>query len=119
MASFVAYKPAQTAPQPQAAQTPASTPPSGELRYFQEALPQVFGGPTAQAQPGQAQTPSASQGTQAPQSPSPYLPGTRLRGRLGVKLVVPEGEEVPVAVETEDGAIFLGKAKLSPPAGWR
>jgi len=31
-----------------------------------------------------------------------------------VKLVVPEGEEVPVAVETEDGAIFLGKAKLSP-----
>jgi hypothetical protein len=31
-----------------------------------------------------------------------------------VKLVVPEGEEVPVAVETEDGAVVLGKAKLSP-----
>ena len=34
--------------------------------------------------------------------------------RLAVKLVVPEGQEVPVALETEDGATFLGKAKLSP-----
>ncbi len=113
MASFVAYKPAQN-PTPPSALAPSS-PPSGELRYFQEAMPQVFGaGPTAQAQPGQAQAPQASQTPQASQGASPYLPGTRLRGRLAVKLVVPEGEEVPVAVETEDGAVFLGKAKLSP-----
>ncbi|WP_236622595.1 hypothetical protein [Thermus tengchongensis] len=44
----------------------------------------------------------------------PYLPGARLEGRLAVRLVVPEGQEVPVALETEDGATFLGKAKLSP-----
>ncbi|ULR39729.1 hypothetical protein [Thermus sp. NEB1569] len=37
----------------------------------------------------------------------------RLKGRLALRLIVPEGEEVPVAVETEDGAVFLGKAKVA------
>jgi hypothetical protein len=123
MASFVAYK---AAPTPAATPAPASPPPQaqgGGLDYFAQVLPDIFGPPSgAQGQVPQGQPPQAAQrqaslqapqGQAAPQA-SPYLPGTRVPGRLAVKLVVPEGEEVPVAVETEDGAIVLGKAKLSP-----
>jgi hypothetical protein len=126
MASFVAYKPAPT---PAATPAPTSPPPQaqgGGLDYFAQALPDIFGPPSGAqgqaAQVPQGQPPSQAaqrQATlQAPQGQtaqaSPYLPGTRVPGRLAVKLVVPEGEEVPVAVETEDGAVVLGKAKLSP-----
>jgi hypothetical protein len=127
MASFVAYK---AAPTPASTPAPASPPPQaqgGQLNYFAQALPDIFGPPSgAQAQAAQVPqgqpspqaaqrqaTLQAPQGQTAPQA-SPYLPGTRVPGRLAVKLVVPEGEEVPVAVETEDGAVVLGKAKLSP-----
>jgi hypothetical protein len=126
MASFVAYR---AAPAP-ASPAPASPPPQaqgGQLDYFAQALPDIFGPPSgAQGQAAQApqgQSPSqAAQRQASPQAPqgqtasqaSPYLPGTRVPGRLAVKLVVPEGEEVPVAVETEDGAVVLGKARLSP-----
>ena len=127
MASFVAYK---AAPTPAATPAPASPPPQaqgGQLDYFAQAMPDIFGPPSG-AQGQAAQVPQgqpspqaaqrqatlqAPQGQTAPQA-SPYLPGTRVPGRLAVKLVVPEGEEVPVAVETEDGAVVLGKAKLSP-----
>lgn len=127
MASFVAYK---AAPTPAATPAPASPPPQaqgGQLNYFAQALPEIFGPPSGAqgqaAQVPQGQPPSqAAQKQASPQAPqgqaasqaSPYLPGTRVPGRLAVKLVVPEGEEVPVAVETEDGAVVLGKAKLSP-----
>jgi hypothetical protein len=127
MASFVAYK---AAPTPAATPAPAGPPPQaqgGQLDYFAQALPHIFGPPSgAQGQAAQVPqgqpSPQAAQRQatlQAPQGQaasqaSPYLPGTRVPGRLAVKLVVPEGEEVPVAVETEDGAIVLGKAKLSP-----
>jgi hypothetical protein len=124
MASFVAYR---AAPTPAATPAPASPLPQaqgGGLDYFAQAMPDIFGPPSgAQGQAPQGQPPSqaaqrqatlqAPQGQTAPQA-SPYLPGTRVPGRLAVKLVVPEGEEVPVAVETEDGAVVLGKAKLSP-----
>jgi hypothetical protein len=115
MASFVAYR---AAPTPASTPAPASPPPQaqgGQLDYFAQALPHIFGPSSgAQGQVPQGQpSPQAPQGQTAPQA-SPYLPGTRVPGRLAVKLVVPEGEEVPVAVETEDGAIVLGKAKLSP-----
>ena len=127
MASFVAYR---AAPTPAATPAPASPPPQAQgsqLDYFAQALPDIFGPPSG-AQGQAAQVPQgqpspqaaqrqatlqAPQGQTAPQA-SPYLPGTRVPGRLAVKLVVPEGEEVPVAVETEDGAVVLGKAKLSP-----
>ncbi len=115
VASFVAYR---AAPAPAATPAPASPPPQaqgGGLDYFAQALPEIFGPPSgAQGQAAQRQaTLQAPQG-QTPSQASPYLPGTRVPGRLAVKLVVPEGEEVPAAVETEDGAVVLGKAKLSP-----
>jgi len=117
MASFVAYR---AAPTPAAIPAPASPPPQaqgGGLDYFAQALPHIFGPPSGQGQAAQAPqgqpSPQAPQGQTASQA-SPYLPGTRVPGRLAVKLVVPEGEEVPVAVETEDGAVVLGKARLSP-----
>jgi hypothetical protein len=127
MASFVAYR---AAPTPASTPAPASPPPQaqgGQLNYFAQAMPDIFGPPSgaqgqaAQAPQGQPSpqaaqrqaSPQALQGQTASQA-GPYLPGTRVPGRLAVKLVVPEGEEVPVAVETEDGAVVLGKAKLSP-----
>ncbi|MDM7324927.1 MAG: hypothetical protein P3W93_008125, partial [Thermus sp.] len=84
----------------------------GELRYFQQALPEVFGPPgsvgTAPAPASPPPQASAKAG-----SDGPYTPGMRLKGRLAVRLIVPEGEEIPVAVEAEDGSVFLGKAKLA------
>lgn len=115
VSSFVAYKPSP-APSPSPSSPPSSQ--GAELRYFEEALPQVFGqSPGAGTPGGLPRGPQASPSVGQAQSPgttlqSPYNPGTRLRGRLAVRLIVPEGEEVPVAVEAEDGAVFLGKAKL-------
>jgi len=117
VASFVAYRASPSTPPPSPAPPPGQ-PSGGELRYFAQGLPEVFG----QDQPAApSPAPSAPPSRPAPNTPStapvsqtPYLPGTRIPGRLAVKLVVPEGEEVPVAVEAQDGSVFLGKAKLSP-----
>jgi hypothetical protein len=114
VASFVAYRASPSTPPPSPAPLPPQ--PSGDgLRYFAQGLPEIFGQDQPTAPPSAPPTPSRP----APNTPStapvqtPYLPGTRLPGRLAVKLVVPEGEEVPVAVEAQDGSVFLGKAKLS------
>ena len=120
MASFVAYKPS-SAPSPSPSATTPTPGQGRELRYFEEALPQVFGqsqSPRASGSPqgtlpNPSGTPAVNQAQGPGATPSLYSPGTRLRGRLAVRLIVPEGEEVPVAVETEDGAVFLGKAKLA------
>ena len=121
VASFVAYRasPAPAPLSPSASPSPAPGQPSGAApQYFAEAFPEVFG----QGQPGApSPAPPAPSARSAPNTPptapvseTPYPPGTRLPGRLAVKLVVPEGEEVPVAVEAQDGSVFLGKARLSP-----
>ncbi|WP_114313604.1 hypothetical protein [Thermus caldifontis] len=119
VASFVAYKPSPSpSPTPPAPSTPSQ---GSELRYFQEAMPEVFGQGQSPGTLGSRQgpvppppgTPTVGQAQGPGASPSPYSPGARLRGRLAVRLIVPEGEEVPVAVEAEDGAVFLGKAKLA------
>ncbi len=105
VSSFVAYRKAEA---PQAAPPPPSPQAQGP-GLFETNLPEVFG--RGQTPPS---TPSAPATTPSAATSSPYLPGTRLSGRLAVRLVVPEGQEVPVALETEDGATLLGKAKLSP-----
>ncbi|MGC8968022.1 MAG: hypothetical protein ACP5JV_06840 [Thermus sp.] len=115
MASFVAYQ-KREAPQAQA----SPPPPPSEPGLFARNLPDIFGPGASASGPGAP--PPGNPGASSPGKPNqaapgearPYLPGTRLPGRLAVKLVVPEGQEVPVALETEDGATFLGKAKLSP-----
>ncbi len=115
VASFVAYR---GSPPPSSPAPPPGQPSGGELRYFADALPEIFGqgqsasSSSAPPPPSTRSAPNAP--STAPVSQTPYPPGTRIPGRLAVKLVVPEGEEVPVAVEAQDGSVFLGKAKLSP-----
>ncbi|MGC8877062.1 hypothetical protein [Thermus sp.] len=115
MASFVAYQ-KREAPQAQA----SPPPPPSEPGLFARNLPDIFGpgasasGPGAPPPGNPGASPPGKPNQAAPGDARPYLPSTRLPGRLAVKLVVPEGQEVPVALETEDGATFLGKAKLSP-----
>lgn len=107
VSSFVAYRKAEA---PQAAPSASTASPQAQgPGLFEANLPEVFGRGQASPTP-----PSTAPSPPSPTASSPYLPGTRLSGRLAVKLVVPEGQEVPVALETEDGATFLGKAKLSP-----
>lgn len=115
VSSFVAYKPGPASVPPQPAPTEASRPQSQGLPdYFVQNLPEIFGPGAsggASSGGGQRQSPQSSQPSQ---SSLPYLPGTQVSGRLAVRLIVPEGQEVPVAVEAEDGTTFLGRAKLSP-----
>lgn len=120
VASFVAYKPSPTpSPSPSSpSSTPSATSQGGDMRYFEEALPQIFGqfpgaGGTQGGRPGTSSAPGQVQGSPTATTSGPYSPGMRLKGRLALRLIVPEGEEVPVAVETEDGAVFLGKAKVA------
>lgn len=107
VSSFVAYRKAEAPQAVPSSPAPPQAPQGPGL--FEANLPEVFGGRQAPSTP-----PSTAPSPPSPTASSPYLPGTRLSGRLAVKLVVPEGQEVPVALETEDGATFLGKAKLSP-----
>lgn len=111
VSSFAAYR---AQPQPAPSQNPPSiTPPqnppptSAGPGLFAQNMPDIFGRQDARDATGAPSGPSSP-------TQSPYLPGTRLNGRLAVRLIVPDGQEVPVAVETEEGATFLGKAKLSP-----
>ena len=107
VSSFVAYRKTEA---PQAAPSASTASPQAQgPGLFEASLPEVFGGRQAPSTP-----PSTASSTPPATASSPYLPGARLEGRLAVRLVVPEGQEVPVALETEDGATFLGKAKLSP-----
>lgn len=106
VSSFVAYRKAEA---PQAAPSSPAPPQAQGPGLFEANLPEVFGGRQASST-----SPSTASSTPSATASSPYLPGARLEGRLAVRLVVPEGQEVPVALETEDGATFLGKAKLSP-----
>ena len=43
---------------------------------------------------------------------SPYPPGTRLKGRLGIGVLIAEGVPGPVAVDAEDGSTWVGEVTL-------
>lgn len=43
-----------------------------------------------------------------------YLPGTLLRGKLLTGVYLVPGKTVPLAVELEDGAVLVGKARFDP-----
>jgi len=116
VSSFVAYRPEQALPQP----VPAFQPPQPQAQAGGANLPGIFdhvlsgaGAPSGQTGAGAQPSPMGGQ-AQAAQPSLPYLPGTQVSGRLAVRLIVPEGQEVPAAVEAEDGTTFLGRAKLSP-----
>ena len=81
----------------------------------------VGGQAQADAQPPAQQTPGALPvfpGTTLPSAPapgpvaSPYPPGTRLKGRLGVGVLIAEGVPGPVAVDAEDGSTWVGEVTL-------
>lgn len=61
-------------------------------------------------------TPPPSAPTQSQVAPSlpaaPYPPGTRLKGRLGVGVLIAEGTPGAVAIDAEDGSTWVGEVTL-------
>lgn len=58
-----------------------------------------------------AQLPIAPQVVTTPPA-APYALGTRLRGRLGVTVLIAEGTPGPVVVDAEDGSTWIGQVSL-------
>jgi len=73
--------------------------------------------PPAQTAPGAA-LPVFPSAPVAPPAPAPgplaapYPPGTRLKGRLGIGVLIAEGVPGPVAVDAEDGSTWVGEVTL-------
>ena len=68
------------------------------------ALPLFPGAPVA--------PPAPAPGPSAANVASPYPPGTRLKGRLGIGVLIAEGVPGPVAVDAEDGSTWVGEVTL-------
>lgn len=86
----------------------SSTPPPGnQASAFSPvpAVPQAPAFPTAPVAP--TQTPSVAA---APAAPYPL--GTRLKGRLGVGVLIAEGAPGAVAIDAEDGSTWVGEVTL-------
>jgi len=83
--------------QADAAQPPAQTAPGAALPVF----------PSAPVAP-----PAPAPGPLAANVASPYPLGTRLKGRLGIGVLIAEGIPGPVAVDAEDGSTWVGEVTL-------
>lgn len=81
--------------------TPASTPTQPPAPGA--ALPTFPSAPVAPAATGPAPAPAMA---------SPYPLGTRLKGRLGIGVLIAEGVPGPVAVDAEDGSTWVGEVTL-------
>jgi len=56
--------------------------------------------------------PAPAPGPLAANAASPYPLGTRLKGRLGIGVLIAEGIPGPVAVDAEDGSTWVGEVTL-------
>lgn len=86
------------------AQAPVGTPPS-------TAAPSSVPGFPAQAPAFPPAQPSAPAAAAAPPA-APYTLGTRLKGRLGVGVLIAEGAPGSVAIDAEDGSTWVGEVTL-------
>ncbi|GEM83145.1 hypothetical protein [Meiothermus hypogaeus] len=86
------------------AQAPVGTPPSA-------AAPSSVPGFPAQAPAFPPAQPSAPAAAATPPA-APYTLGTRLKGRLGVGVLIAEGTPGAVAIDAEDGSTWVGEVTL-------